>query len=60
MKRITLTLLLTLVVTALAVAGNYGTDHYALGEFKLAKKWFEQNLTQQPAEAHYYLGEFAW
>lgn len=60
MKRITLTFLLTLVVTALTMAGNYGSDHYALGEYKLAKKWFEQNLNQQPAEAHYYLGEFAW
>jgi len=60
MKRITLSLLFSLVFTALAVAGNYGTDHYALGEFKLAQKWFENNLNQQPAEAHYYLGELAW
>lgn len=60
MKRITFSLFLSLVVTALAVAGNYGTDHYALGEYKLAKKWFEENLNQQPTEAHYYLGELAW
>lgn len=60
MKRNILTVLLCLFATAFLTAANYGVDHFAMGEYTLAKKWFEQNQTQNPAEASYYLGEIAF
>lgn len=60
MKRIIPTLLLSLCATAILTAANYGTDHFAMGEYALAKKWFEQNQSQNTAEASYYLGEIAF
>jgi tetratricopeptide (TPR) repeat protein len=60
MKRNILTVLLCLFATALLTAANYGVDHFAMGEYTLAKKWFEQNQAQNPAEASYYLGEIAF
>lgn len=60
MKRNTLTVLLCLFATAFMTAANYGVDHFALGEYTFAKKWFEQQLAQNPAESNYYLGEIAF
>jgi len=60
MKRKSLSLLVCLLATFALAAANYGTDHYALGEFQLAKKWFEQQVAQSPGESNYYLGEIAF
>jgi len=60
MKRNTLTVLLCLFVTAFMTASNYGVDNFAMGEYALAKKWFEQQVSQNPAESNYYLGEIAF
>lgn len=60
MKRNTLSVLLCLFVSACMTAANYGVDHFAMGEYTLAKKWFEENQSKNPAEASYYLGEIAY
>jgi len=60
MKRNTITVLISLFIAVTVAAGNYGTDHFAIGEYKMAKTWFEQNISQNPAESNYYLGEIAW
>ena len=39
---------------------NLGTDYYYLGEYDKAKMNLEQELTAQPAEANFYLGEIAF
>lgn len=60
MKRNTLTVLLCLFATAFLSAANYGVDNFAMGEYTLAKKWFEQQVAQNPVESNYYLGEIAF
>ncbi len=60
MKRNTLTVLICLFASVYLTAANYGVDHFAMGEYTLAKKWFEQQLTQNPVESNYYLGEIAF
>ncbi len=39
---------------------NIGIDYFRLGEYDLAKKYFEAHLSQTPAESNYYLGEIAF
>lgn len=39
---------------------NIGIDYYEIGEYALAKKYFEQEIAQSPAQANYYLGEIAF
>jgi len=39
---------------------NIGIDYYGIKDYELAKKYFLQKLSENPAEAHYYLGEIAF
>ncbi len=39
---------------------NIGIDYFRMGDFTLAKKYFDKELSQSPAEANYYLGEIAF
>ncbi len=60
MKKQLLTAFLMTVAVAVFAAGNFGKDHFQLGEYQLAKEYFEKNISQNPAEANYYLGEIAF
>lgn len=51
--------LLSFMISFPVFAQNPGADYLSLGELKLAKEYFTQNLGQSPAESHYYLGEIA-
>jgi len=53
--------LLAFVISISAFAqNNPGADYLSLGELKLAKEYFTKNMSQNPAEAYYYLGEIAF
>lgn len=53
--------LLSFMITISAFAqNNPGVDYLSLGEIKLAKEYFTKNLSQNPAESYYYLGEIAY
>lgn len=39
---------------------NVGADYLQTGELKVAKEIFQQQVSQSPAEAYYYLGEVAY
>jgi tetratricopeptide (TPR) repeat protein len=43
-----------------ACAQNTGVDYFNTGELEIAKKIFESQLSQNPPEANYYLGEIAY
>lgn len=40
--------------------GNIGADYLSTGELKVAREYFEKQISQSPAEAYYYLGEIAY
>ena len=49
------------LVTAVYGQSNLGIDYFALGEYQIAKKYFENQVSQKPtAESYYYLGEIAY
>lgn len=52
--------LLVSSLSFLSYAQNIGIDYFSTGEFEIAKSIFEKQLTQNPAEANYYLGEIAY
>lgn len=53
--------LLGLAISISAVAQTSpGVDYFTLGEMKLAKETFEKEVSQNPMEAYYYLGEIAY
>lgn len=53
--------LLSFMISITAFAqNNPGYDYLSLDEIKLAKDYFTKNLTQSPAEYHFYLGEIAY
>lgn len=53
--------LLSFIISITALAqNNPGYDYLSLDEIKLAKDYFEKNLTKSPAEYHFYLGEIAY
>ena len=60
MKRNAITFIFSMLVAVAFGQSNFGKDYFALGEYKLAKTWFEQQVSQSPAESNYYLGEIAW
>jgi len=45
---------------SLNAQNNIGKDYYNVNEYELAKKYFLQNLSVNPAEANYYLGEISY
>ena len=54
------TVLFAVLATALNAQNNFGKDYFCLGEYKTANKYFEQQISQSPAESNYYLGEIAF
>lgn len=58
------TLISTVIALAVSVSilaqSNPGINLLKLGEFELAKQHFTKQISQNPAEANYYLGEVAW
>jgi len=61
MKKIRLfTVLFAVLATAVSAQSNFGKDYFCLGEYQTAKKYFEQHVSQSPAESNYYLGEIAF
>ncbi|MFR9166486.1 MAG: tetratricopeptide repeat protein [Dysgonomonas sp.] len=58
-----MTTFFSLLVTAAASflsAQNIGVDYFKTGEYEIAKDIFNKELSQNPAEANYYLGEIAY
>lgn len=49
-----------LLSTPIFAQSNLGADYLNTGELKVAKEIFEQQLSQSPAEANYFLGEIAY
>lgn len=43
-----------------AVAQSAGVDYFKTGELEIAQDVFQKQLTQNPGEANYYLGEIAY
>lgn len=60
MKKIFLLSLLTVSVSILSAQINLGADYYLLGDYAAAKAYFEKNMSTNPAEANFYLGEIAF
>ncbi|MDD4922336.1 MAG: tetratricopeptide repeat protein [Bacteroidales bacterium] len=60
MKKHLLTALFAVLVTVANAQSNFGTDYFAIGEIQIARKFFEKQLAQSPAESNYYLGEIAF
>lgn len=58
-KQLITAILVTFAASAFAVS-NFGIDYYRLGEFQIAKEYFEKQVSQVPAESNYYLGEIAF
>ncbi|MDR0824911.1 MAG: tetratricopeptide repeat protein, partial [Prevotella sp.] len=53
--------LLSFAISVSAFAQNSpGADYFSLGETKLAKEYFTKNISQNPEESHFYLGEIAY
>jgi len=45
---------------SVALAQSIGIDYYKTGELEIAQSIFEKELTQNPGEANFYLGEIAY
>lgn len=54
------TLLALMVSVTVLAQKNPGVDLLRLGEFDLAKQYFIKHLSENPADAQFYLGEVAW
>lgn len=59
-KKHLLTALFAVLVTVASAQSNYGIFYFGVGEFETAKEYFNDQLSQSPAESNYYLGEIAW
>ena len=57
--KIFIVLLLPIFAT-LTAQNNIGIDYYVVKDYELAKKYFLQKLSVNPAETNYYLGEIAF
>jgi tetratricopeptide (TPR) repeat protein len=51
---------LLVIFTSISAQNNLGTIFYSVKDYELAKKYFQQKLTENQAEAFYYLGEIAF
>lgn len=60
MKKYFFSVLFGLLIGATSFAQNMGVDYYKIGELEIAQSIFEKQLTQNPAEANYYLGSIAY
>ncbi len=59
MKKILLFTVLPFL-TLTGFAQNMGADFFLMGEFGAAKEYFNKQLTQNPEESNFYLGEIAF
>ena len=59
MKKLFLTIMLAILAVSVS-AGNLGTDYFGIGAYPKAKVFFESELSTNPVEANYYLGEIAF
>lgn len=59
-KKNLLTALFVVLVTVANAASNFGIVSFGVGDFQTAKTYFEQQVSQSPAESNYYLGEIAF
>jgi len=53
-------LLLLMFFAKLSAQTNMGTIFYDVKDYELAKKYFQQRLSENPGEANYFLGEIAF
>ncbi len=60
MKKYFLSVFFSLLIGSVGFAQNIGVDYFKTGELEIAQGIFEKQLTQNPAEANYYLGEIAY
>lgn len=60
MKKTFFITLLTLTSVIVSAQTGIGVDYYYLGEYDAAKRYFERQLNQSPAESYFYLGEIAF
>ena len=60
MKRTVFLSMLILAVGISTAQVNLGADYYLLGDYPAAKAYFEKNMSSNPAEANFYLGEIAF
>lgn len=59
-KSLISTLFALLLSVSVLAQKNPGVDLLRLGEFDLAKQYFIKHLSENPADAQFYLGEVAW
>ncbi|MDR1585167.1 MAG: tetratricopeptide repeat protein [Prevotellaceae bacterium] len=48
------------IASLVSAQSDIGLDYFALGEYDAAKRYFEKQINQSPAQANYYLGEIAF
>lgn len=61
MKKYFYSVLMALFVAfSASYAQNVGIDYFKIGEYDIAKSVFQKEISQNPAEANYYLGEIAY
>lgn len=53
-------LLMLCIATPMFAQTNVGIDYYLLGEYKKARSYFESQLSANPAQSYFYLGEIAF
>lgn len=60
MKKYFYSILMALFVAFSVSAQNVGIDYFKIGEYEIAKGIFQKDLSSNPGEANYYLGEIAY
>lgn len=60
MKRSWLVLLFGALSFGLCAQNNVGVVNFEIGEKQFSKKYFEEQVAQNPGESYYYLGEIAF
>lgn len=60
MKKIFVLLMLCIATTPMFAQTNIGIDYYLLGEYQKARSYFESQLSANPAQSYFYLGEIAF
>ena len=60
MKKVTIFIISLLTLFSLSAQNNLGKIFFEVKDYELAKKYFQQKLSDNPGEAYYYLGEIAF
>jgi len=58
-KKLLFTAFFTALFAVVNAQSNFGVDYFSIGEYQKAKQYFENQVSQSPAESNYYLGEIA-